>query len=72
MLPEYVSANYLREFINDDLRAKLLDTVTYVNKKGEIAEALPAENLAEICDIWIQADQRGAVKEGGTFVGPKI
>lgn len=64
-LPEYVSAKYLQDFITDDLRAKLLTTVTYVNKKGENAEALPAEILADICDIWIQADQKGAVKESG-------
>jgi hypothetical protein len=65
LLPEYVSANYLQEYITDESRSRLLTTVTYINKKGDIAEALPAENLAEICDIWIQADQNGAVKDSG-------
>jgi hypothetical protein len=65
LLPEYVSAKYLQEFINDEIRTKLLQTITYINKKGEVAEALPAENLAEICDIWIQADKNGAVPESG-------
>jgi len=64
-LPEYVSARYLQRFITDETRTKLLQTVSYVNKKGEPAEALPAENLAEICDIWIQADKDGAVTESG-------
>jgi hypothetical protein len=65
LLPEYVSANYLEPFISEETRKSLLKTVTYKNKKGEMAEALPAENLAAICDIWIQADQKGAVKESG-------
>lgn len=65
VLPEYVSANYLQKFISDESRAKLLNTVTYINKQGEAAEALPAEHLAEICDIWIQADQNGAVEGSG-------
>jgi len=68
LLPEYVSAKYLQEFITDEMHAKLLTTVSYINKKGEMAEALPAENLADICDIWIQADKKGAVRESGKNV----
>jgi hypothetical protein len=64
-LPEYVSAKYLKPFISDDDLTKLTTTVVYINKKGEKAEALPAENLLEICDIWINADKKGAVKGKG-------
>ena len=59
ILPEYVSAQYLKPFIDDETYTKLLQKVTYINKKGEEAEALPAENLPEICDVWIKADQSG-------------
>lgn len=64
-LPEYVSSKYLQKYIPKETRIKLLETVAYENIKGEIAEALPAEVLAEICDIWIQADKNGAVTESG-------
>ncbi len=62
-LPEYLSARQLQPFINEEMYAKLSNTVTYINKRGEKAEALPAENLADICDIWIQADKKGALNE---------
>lgn len=68
LLPEYVSAKYLQPYITDEAQTKLLQTVTYINKSGKEAEALPAENLSEICDIWLKADQSGALSEGAKNV----
>jgi len=58
----------LQPYIAEKAHVKLLQTVTYTNKKGVEAEALPAENLPEICDIWIKADQDGALSKNAKNV----
>lgn len=65
LLPEYISAKYLEPYISERDRKNLSKTVSYVNKKGEDAEALPADILPEICDIWIKADKANAVTGSG-------
>ena len=62
-LPEYLSARQLQPYITEEMYAKLSKSVTYINRWGEKAEALPAENLADICDIWVRADQNGALNK---------
>lgn len=61
LLPEYVSAKYLEPFIADDIRKNLLKSITYTYEHGGKIEGLPATNLVDICDIWHQAHQKGAL-----------
>ncbi|MFH2035151.1 MAG: P63C domain-containing protein [Candidatus Zixiibacteriota bacterium] len=63
MLPEYLSAKNLEPFIDEELRAKLLTPITYVAKNGVEANGIPAELLPEICDIWLKAQDKGAITE---------
>lgn len=63
MLPEYVSAKYLQPLITDQVRAKILDSITYEALNGTKANALRATVLADICDIWIKAKQNGAIEK---------
>ena len=61
-LPEYVSANYLKPFIDDKIKAKLKAPIKYVSKSGAIANGALAEVLPEVCHIWITAKKNGALK----------
>lgn len=62
ILPEYVSKNYLEPFIDKKVKGKLMNTISYVNTTGKRIEALPAELLPEICDIWLKARDKSAFK----------
>lgn len=61
-LPEYLSAKYLEPYISDELKLNLLNSKTYVNQNGIITEGVPAELLADICDVYIKAGENGAFK----------
>jgi hypothetical protein len=61
LLPEYVSAKYLEPFITNEVRENLLKSIIYEDISGNDAEGLPADNLVDICDIWHQAYQKGAL-----------
>lgn len=67
LLPEYISAKYLHPFIDEQTRLKLLETVNYVNKKGEDTEGVPAYLLADICDIYVKAGEKGALKNNSNI-----
>ncbi len=60
-LPEYIAANYLTPYISEEQRLKLLETVVYTDKDGEVLEGVSANLLVEICDIWQKADKKGAL-----------
>ena len=60
-LPEYIAANYLTPYISGEQRLKLLETVVYTDKDGEVLEGVSANLLVEICDIWQKADKEGAL-----------
>lgn len=62
LLPEYVSTKYLEPFISDEVNKKLLKTVSYIDKSGNIVDGISAEMLVDICDIWHQAYEKGALK----------
>lgn len=62
LLPEYISANYLKPFIPEKLHASLLEPINYKTKKGEISEGIDAVLLADICDVYVKADENGALK----------
>jgi hypothetical protein len=61
ILPEYVSANYLSPFISDDVYIKLSKPVVYKDTDDKLYEGISATTLVDICDIWQQADKKGAL-----------
>lgn len=63
LLPEYVSIKNLTPFISSETRNKLLNPVSYTNKKGTAARGIPASLLPEICQIWLSAREKGALNE---------
>lgn len=62
MLPEYISPKYLAPFITDEIKSKVLDSITYKSTSGSISNGIRATVLPEICDIWVQAKQKGALE----------
>ena len=62
MLPEYVSAKYLQPFVNDKLRENLLNPIDYISKQGVETEGIPASLLADICNVYVKAGEKGALK----------
>jgi len=62
VLPEYISANYLKPFISDIVAESLSNPVVYTDSEGVINEGIPAKALIDICDIWQQADKKGALE----------
>jgi hypothetical protein len=63
LLPEYLSASYLKPFIRKDLYDKLSEPIPYINKSGVLTEGVSAEILADICDIYIKANEKGALTD---------
>lgn len=62
LLPEYLSAKYLEPYISDELKTKLLKPKVYKNFLGILTDGIPAELLADICDVYIKAGENGAFK----------
>jgi hypothetical protein len=56
-LPEYLSANYLNDFISNELREKFKSAFTYIVKNT--AKGVEATVLPDICDVFIQAQKAG-------------
>jgi len=61
VLPEYISANYLSPFISEELTEKLSKPLVYRGSDGKKNQGIPATALVDICDIWQQADKKGAL-----------
>ncbi|MGJ8591713.1 MAG: P63C domain-containing protein [Aquaticitalea sp.] len=59
--PRYLYANFLDKYISEDLSLSLAESVKYIAVNGSEALGLKAEILPEICDVWVKADQKGAV-----------
>lgn len=62
MLPEYLSAQYLSRFINQDLFESASNPIPYENTQGVETEGVPAALLADICDVYVKAGEKGAFK----------
>lgn len=62
VLPEYISANYLSPFISKEVELKLSIPITYKDLDGSLNEGIPATAIVDICDIWQQADRKGALE----------
>ena len=62
LLPEYVSARYLEPYMTEKLKATLLDVISYINTNGQKRTGIDASVLPDICDLWIKASKKGALK----------
>ena len=63
LLPEYVSAKYIQEFMSKELRRKLENPITYINLRGKLIAGIDALVLPDICDLWITAKDKGALTD---------
>lgn len=57
-LPEYLSANYLSDFISNELRKKFNGAFSYISKSKVISKGVEATILPDICDVYIQAQKK--------------
>lgn len=55
VLPEYLSANYLKPFISKELEDKLVSAVEYISISGVKSKGIEATVLSDICDVYITA-----------------
>jgi hypothetical protein len=62
ILPVYLSANNLREFISSDLEAAL-KPIVYRSKSGGTAHGLRAEALPGVCKVFLKARDAGVLHE---------
>lgn len=62
LLPEYISAKYLEPFISEEFKKMVSKPILYINKLGIETEGLPATLLSDICDLYIKAGEKGALK----------
>lgn len=63
LLPEYLSAKYLSPFISDELHAKISNPIPYINNNNVLTEGVPADLLADICDVYVKAGEKGALPD---------
>jgi len=61
LLPEYVSAKNLSDYIEPTTREKLLNPISYTTKTGGEAQGYPATLLPDICNIWLTVREEGAL-----------
>jgi hypothetical protein len=61
ILPEYISSKYLQPFFSDELKVKLSEPIKYLAKNKKVAFGREATILPDICDVWIQAKEVGAL-----------
>jgi hypothetical protein len=62
VLPEYISAKYLSNYIDGDLLVRLQNKITYKSTKGKTIVGVEATILPDICDLWVQAREKGALR----------
>jgi hypothetical protein len=63
LLPEYLSAKYLQQFIDKEIHEKLANPIPYINNNGVLTEGISAELLSDICNIYIKAGKKGALPD---------
>ncbi len=59
--PSYIYAKFLDPYISEELAIKLSQSRPYKAKYGSDALGLEATILPEICDVWLQASQKGGI-----------
>ena len=60
-LPEYLSAKYLQDFISNELRSKFESAILYISRGGQESNGVDATILADICDVYITAKNKGVI-----------
>ncbi len=63
ILPEYLSAKYLNEFITNELRDKFDSAVSYTSLNGTESRGIDATVLPDICDVYITAKNKGTTND---------
>ena len=63
LLPSYVSARYLEKYVSLELREKLESSIIYINQNNRLTTGVEATVLPDICDVWITAREKGALKK---------
>ncbi|MCR9182536.1 MAG: P63C domain-containing protein [Flavobacteriaceae bacterium] len=69
--PRYLYANFLDKYISKELSLKLSESVKYKAVNGSEAIGLEAEILPEICDVWVKANQKGAIPKSSINTAEK-
>lgn len=63
MFPEYLSADYLKPFMSEELAKKLETPIQYLNRTGKDSTGVDATLLPKICDVWISAKNAGILTQ---------
>lgn len=71
VLPEYLSAKYLEQFISNELRENFESAVSYIDKSGKTAKGIDVSVLPNICDVYITAKNNGVTNESFLAVAEK-
>lgn len=58
VLPEFLSSNILKEFIDSELEALLSSAVLYISTTNKTATGIPANILPRICDVFVRAAKK--------------
>jgi hypothetical protein len=63
-MPVFISANNLKDFIDNDLELALSSPIWYGGRRGGVANGVNAAALPKICEVWLKA--RDAKPKGWT------
>ena len=69
--PRYLYAKFLDPYISPQLSKTLNKSTTYISVNGIESVGLQADVLPEICDVWIKANQKGAVPKANKPVAER-
>jgi hypothetical protein len=61
LLPEYISAGYLTQFVDDSLRERVSAPIEYIAKNKVKSAGFEATILPDVCNVWIRAEKAGAL-----------
>ncbi len=62
LIPEYLALKNLEPFIDTETKESLLNPIGYISKGGMVSKGLEASLLPKICNIWLIARDKGALK----------
>jgi hypothetical protein len=60
-LPRFLYIKALEPFISAELRVSVTEPIKYVTLSGATAFGTPAEVMADICQVWIDASNAGGI-----------
>ncbi len=62
-LPRFLALKALKPFISTDLEARVKNPIIYKTLKGLKGFGIPAEFMADICQVWIDASNAGKLNK---------